>query len=100
MQKIVLIAVSMSLMVMYSNSAMASNDIKREHYNDFMIIIQGNGYVCNTCEGGHVLGQGSRGTNFRVYCNDNQNVYFVSWDFAGQRVCVEPWSRKGTKCEE
>jgi hypothetical protein len=74
--------------------------INKEHYSDFQTVIQGMGYSCNTFNGGRALGQGSRGMNFRAYCNDDSLSYFISWDFAGKRVCVETWSRKGTKCEE
>ena len=77
-----------------------AESIKREHYSNFQTIIQAMGYVCNSCEGGNVLGQGSRGTNFRVYCNDNQQVYFVVIASGGKNFCVEPWNKKGTKCEE
>jgi len=101
MRRIVLfLALTVGLMVIYAHAALAAGFIEKDHYESFKTVIQANGYVCNTCEGGHVLGQGSRGMNFRVYCNENQNVYFVSWDFAGKQVCVEPWSRKGTRCEE
>jgi len=97
MRKMMLVLLAV---VMMAGNAFAASLILSEHYGIFKELIQAYGYVCNTCEGGHALGQGSRGTNFKVYCNDNQNVYFVSWNMSGKQACVEPWARKGTKCEE
>lgn len=76
----------------------AAGHIRTEDYAGFQSIIQAFGYTCSKCDGGHVLGQGVKGVNFRVYCNDNQLVYFVT---TGKNyICVEPWNKKGTKCEE
>lgn len=81
------------------NQPLPSRMIKEEDYAEFQEIIANSGYICRTCEGGHILGEGSRGMNFRVYCNDNQQRYFVIIGQAGT-TCVEPWDKKGTKCEE
>lgn len=81
-----------------SGQTYSAGHIRTEDYSGFQSIVQAYGYTCSKCDGGHVLGQGVKGINFRVYCNDNQLVYFVT---TGKNyICVEPWDKKGTKCEE
>lgn len=90
------LACTVLLLLLVPLNSYAMNILK-EHFQVFQDVVRIQGYICDSCEGGHYLGSGYRGGVFRVYCNENTLRYRVVWE--GQYLCVEPWDREPALCE-
>ena len=53
-------------------------------------VIRLKGFVCNSCSDAYVMGQGHRGLEFRVLCNDDTLAYKVIATPSNNFI-VTPW---------
>lgn len=78
-----------------------AQNVSPQHYDGFKMAIIYHGYVYESVSYGSVMGQGTSGIKFRILCNDDLLAYFVTTaPNTSSGFCVEPWAKKGQKCNE